>query len=140
MNAYGTTTFRVRYAETDQMGVVHHANYVIWCEQGRTDYMRELGVDYADLERDGLFLPVADLRIRYGASARYGEEIRVITRIESVRSRAITFAYEIQRAPTGERLATATTMLVATDARGATCTLPSPLVARFRDVIHANPS
>lgn len=137
MTGPGITTFRVRYAETDQMGVVHHANYVIWCEQGRTDYMRELGVDYAELERSGLFLPVADLRIRYGASARYGEEIRVLTRIASVRSRAITFAYEIQRADTGQRLATATTMLVATDERGATCTLPPEIVSQFREVVDA---
>jgi acyl-CoA thioester hydrolase len=140
MTAHGATTFRVRYAETDQMGVVHHASYVIWCEQGRTDYMRELGVDYARLERDGLFLAVADLRIRYIAAARYDEEIRVLTRVESVRSRAITFAYEVQRAASSERLATASTMLIAIDSGGATRTLPAELIGRFRRVMHAPPA
>jgi acyl-CoA thioester hydrolase len=133
----GTSTFRVRYAETDQMGVVHHAAYVVWFELGRTDYMRELGVSYADLERSGLFLAVAELQIRYGAPARYDDEIRVHTRVERIQSRAVTFGYEVQRAGTGERLATGSTRLIATDAQGATRTLPTDLIACFRDVSDA---
>ncbi|MGH7443805.1 MAG: acyl-CoA thioesterase [Longimicrobiales bacterium] len=137
MTGTGESTFRVRYAETDQMGVVHHSNYVIWCELGRTDYMRQLGVDYAALERDGLFLAVAELRLRYVAPARYDDEIRVLTHVERVQSRAVTFAYEVRRAATDERLVTGTTLLIATDAHGGTRTLPHALLDRFRDAADA---
>ncbi|MGH7443342.1 MAG: acyl-CoA thioesterase [Longimicrobiales bacterium] len=137
MTRTGESTFRVRYAETDQMGVVHHSNYVIWCELGRTDYMRQLGVDYAALERDGLFLAVAELQLRYGAPARYDDEIRVLTHVERVQSRAVTFAYEVRRAATDERLATGTTRLIATDAHGCTRTLPRAILDCFRDVTDA---
>ena len=70
---------RVRYAETDQMGVVHHANYLLYCEVGRTDFLRSLGTSYADLEKEGVRLPVAEVTIRYHASARYDDHIRVET-------------------------------------------------------------
>ncbi len=133
----GESRFRVRYAESDQMGVVHHANYVIWFEQGRTDYMREIGVNYADVERDGVFLAVAEMQIRYGAPARYDDEIRVLTRVERVQSRAVTFAYEVLRAGDDARLASGYTRLVAMDAGGTARTLPKPLLARFADVLHA---
>ncbi len=133
----GETRFRVRYAETDQMGVVHHSNYVVWFELGRTDYMRDLGVSYARLEREGLFLAVAQIDIRYGAPARYDDELRVITRIERVRSRAVTFAYEVRRVDDDERLATGSTLLVAMDEHGVSRTLPATLLDRFRDVLHA---
>jgi len=59
------TTFAVRYAESDQMGIVHHASYVIWMEEGRSQYMRAKGVNYADLEREGMLLAVAELSVRY---------------------------------------------------------------------------
>lgn len=137
MNGPGISTFRVRYVESDQMGIVHHSNYVIWFEQGRTDYMRDIGVSYAQLERDGVFLAVAELQVRYGAPARYDDEIRVLTRVERVQSRAVTFAYEVQRSETGERLATGSTRLIATDAAGVTRTLPKDLLERFTDVLHA---
>ena len=137
MSRMGVSTFRVRYAETDQMGVVHHSNYVVWCELGRTDYMREVGVSYAELERDGLLLAVAELQLRYGAPARYDDEIRVFTRIARVQSRAITFTYDIRRAATDERLASASTRLIATDRSGATRTLPRELLERFRKLADA---
>lgn len=140
MTHIGESTFRVRYAETDQMGVVHHSNYVIWCELGRTDYMRELGVDYGALERDGLFLAVAELQLRYGAPARYDDEIRVLTCVERVQSRAVTFAYEVRRAATDERLATGTTRLIAMDADGRTRTLPNTILDCFRDAANASSS
>src|SRR5690606_1798658 len=84
-----TTKLRVRYAETDQMGVVYHTHYLVWCEIGRTDFIRQLGVSYAELERQGLFLAVAEANIRYAGSARYDDPIRVETWLDAVQSRMI---------------------------------------------------
>jgi acyl-CoA thioester hydrolase len=127
-------TLRVRYAETDQMGVVYHSNYLIWCEIGRTDYLRELGATYADLEKQGLRLAVADAQLRYHASARYDDLVQIETWIERAQSRALTFGYEIFRIePTPrQRLVTASTRLIALDANGSLCTLPPDLLELFR--------
>lgn len=91
------TELRVRYAETDQMGVVYHAHYLVWCEVGRTDFIRALGVPYAEMERQGVRLAVAEATVRYHAGARYDDRIRVETRLTEVRSRMVTFAYRILR-------------------------------------------
>jgi acyl-CoA thioester hydrolase len=80
--------FRVRYAETDQMGVVYHTNYLIWCEMGRTDFIRTRGMSYADIERAGIGLAVSELSARYHSAARYDDMIRVRTRLAELRSRA----------------------------------------------------
>jgi acyl-CoA thioester hydrolase len=86
-----TLDLRVRYAETDQMGVVYHTHYLVWCEMGRTDYIRQLGTTYAHIEARGTRLAVADAAIRYHAPARYDDLIRVATTLTDVKSRAITF-------------------------------------------------
>ena len=129
------STLRVRYAETDQMGVVYHAHYLVWCEIGRTDFLRALGRSYAQLERDGVFLAVTDAHVRYLASARYDEEIRIETWIERVQSRAVTFGYEISRTAPAPvtRLAVATTTLVALDSRGTPVRLPADVLQALRD-------
>jgi acyl-CoA thioester hydrolase len=120
--------FRVRYAETDQMSVVYHANYLVWCEMGRTELIRVLaGVSYADLEADGILLAVADLSIRYHAAARYDNLIRVKTSLADARSRSVTFEYVITNADTSERLATARTVLVSLDSQGRPIVMPEPL-------------
>ncbi|MER3458144.1 MAG: hypothetical protein C4309_05495, partial [Chloroflexota bacterium] len=80
------TTFHVRYAETDQMGVAHHSAYVVWMEEGRSAYMRAMGSDYAEIERSGYFFTVTELHVRYLAPAHYGERITVRTRLEDIRS------------------------------------------------------
>lgn len=116
---------RVRYAETDQMGVVYHANYLVWCEIGRTDYIRRAGRSYADLERDGVLLAVSDASLRFRASARYDDPIRVHTALTSVGSRGMTFAYRIVRADTGARLVSATTSLVSITADGRLTAMPA---------------
>src|SRR3954467_15318610 len=90
-----STEFRVRYAETDRMGVVYHANYLVWCEVGRVEFMRALGRDYATLEEQGTGLAVTDARVRYLAPARFDDPIRVTTTLAGVRSRAVSFVYEI---------------------------------------------
>jgi acyl-CoA thioester hydrolase len=125
---------RVRYAETDQMGVAYHANYLIWCEVGRTDYIRHLGVTYAEMERQGVLLAVADAQVRFHASARYDDVVRIDTRLAGVRSRMVTFAYELSRVDAAgavERLATASTALVSLDADGK----PTAMPAQFRELL-----
>src|SRR3712207_5575615 len=103
---------RVRYAETDQMGVVYHANYLVWCEIGRVEFIRALGTSYASLERSGVTLAVAEASVRYHAPARYDDLVRIETSLSDVRSRTITFDYLITHAETRARLVTARTTLV----------------------------
>lgn len=120
--------FRVRYAETDQMGVVYHANYLIWCEVGRTEFIRvACGMPYAEIERLGVGLAVSDAALRFHAPARYDDLIRVTTTLGAVRSRTIAFEYLITRASDGARLVTASTTLVGVDRTGRTVSLPSSL-------------
>lgn len=118
---------RVRYAETDQMGVVYHANYLVWCEIGRTDFIRALGKSYATFEAEGLQLAVSDATLRYSLSARYDDSIIVRTRLTSVRSRAMTFHYRICEARANGTLVEATTTLVSLSASGRMATLPPDL-------------
>jgi acyl-CoA thioester hydrolase len=125
------TELRVRYAETDQMGVVYHANYLIWCEIGRTEYIRAVGTPYAQIEREGVRLAVVDVTMRCHAPARYDEVIRVETSLSEVRSRTLTFGYVITRAETGERLVSATTVLASIDSRGRVTSLPPAVRQRF---------
>ena len=128
------STVRVRYAETDQMGVAYHANYLIWCEVGRTDYIRSLGITYAELERQGVRLAVVDAQLRFHASAHYDDVVTIDTRLVGVRSRMVTFRYELSRpAADGrtERLASAMTSLVALDDAGR----PTTLQPAFRELL-----
>lgn len=122
--------FRVRYAETDQMGVVYHANYLVWCEIGRTELIRRRGSSYADLERGGVLLAVSEAKLRFHASARYDDTVRVETWVEEVRSRGVTFGYLISRVDGDDlsRLVTATTALVALGRDARPRKLPPDLV------------
>lgn len=129
--------FRVRYGETDQMGVVYHAEYLVWCEMGRTELMRSLGLAYAELERRGTRLAVAEASLRYHAPARYDELVRVETTLARLGSRAITFDYVIRNATTGTRLASAQTTLVAMDAAGRATTIPADVRALFEPLAGA---
>jgi acyl-CoA thioester hydrolase len=107
--AVSESVIRVRYQETDQMGVVYHANYLVWFEVGRTEWIRKLGYTYKDLEEKGLLLPVVDLHVRYAAPARYDDEVTVRTRITEVAGGKLTFHYEILRRDDGQLLVTGTT-------------------------------
>ena len=101
------TRLRVRYAETDQMGVVYHANYLVWMEVGRVEYWRAAGLRYRDMERDdGILLVVAEVNCRYLAPAVYDEEVIVRTRVAEASPRMIRFEYELLDAGDGRRLAT----------------------------------
>jgi acyl-CoA thioester hydrolase len=104
------TRFRVRYAETDQMGVVYYANYLIWMELGRAEYCRASGIRYKDMEStDGILLAVVDAHCRYLSPARYDEEIAVKTWIARGNRRMVEFHYEIREAQTARELATGET-------------------------------
>lgn len=120
-----STELRVRYAETDQMGVVYHAHYLVWCEIARTDLIRTFGASYRDLEQRGVRLAVAEASVRYIAPARYDDRIRVETQLSGVTSRTMTFDYAILNADSSERLATARTTLISLNADNRVVTLPA---------------
>lgn len=129
------TQFRVRYAETDQMGVVYHANYLVWCEIGRTDLIRELGTPYAELERQDVALAVVEASLRFHAAARYDDLIRVRTSLRDVRSRMISFDYLIENADTGARLVTASTTLASLTRGSKPTSLPSDLRKKLQNAL-----
>jgi acyl-CoA thioester hydrolase len=104
------TRFRVRYAETDQMGVVYYANYLIWMELGRAEYCRSAGIRYRDMEvEDGILLAVVESHCRYLSPARYDEEIAVKTWVAKANQRMVEFEYEIRNAVSGRQLASGAT-------------------------------
>jgi acyl-CoA thioester hydrolase len=129
-----TAELRVRYAETDQMQVVYHSNYLIWCEVGRTDFMRQHGMSYAEMEKNGIGLTVSEYSVRLHASARYDDLVRVATTLTDVRSRQVTFDYLLTNALTGERLATAKTSLVSISPAGRPVAMPADVRARLEAV------
>lgn len=86
---------RVRYKETDAMGIAHHSNYIVWFEIGRTDFCRETGIPYAEIERRGYVLVVGEIRCRYMTPFRYDEEVVIRTSVGALGSRAIEFTYEL---------------------------------------------
>jgi acyl-CoA thioester hydrolase len=126
------TTFYVRYAETDQMGIVHHSHYVVWMEEGRSEYMRRNGLDYVAIEQSGLALAVTEVNVRYLAPAHYNERVTVRTRIDSLRSRALTFGYEIINADTQQRLAVGSVKLMLIDRQGQVISLPDTMQAALQ--------
>lgn len=97
---------RVRYGESDQMGVVHHANYVLYAEEARTELMRQQGCSYAQMERDGLALPVRSLQLRFRAPAHYEDELELRTHVARLRGASVTFHSEIHRPADGMHIAT----------------------------------
>jgi acyl-CoA thioester hydrolase len=121
------TTFRVRYAETDAMGVVYHANYLVWFEVGRGDYFRACGQDYGEWEKQGYYLPVSEVHARYHAPAHYGDSVIVHTWLEEAQSRSVTLGYEVVDASSRARLVTGWTKHICMDHEGRACRLPAEL-------------
>ncbi len=107
----------VRYAETDQMGVVYHANYIIWMEVGRTQLIQDLGFDYTEMEKEGYIVPVIDLSVQYKKPARYGDTVTVRTWVEEHGRLRTTYGYEVVL-PDGELAATGTTEHVMLNDKG----------------------
>lgn len=117
--------FRVRYAETDQMGVVYHANYLVWMEMGRVELCRELGVRYRDMEeQDGVLLAVAEASCRYASPARYDDEIVVRTRVLRSTTRLLQFGYEVRESQSDRLLVTGSTTHVFCTRELRPCRLP----------------
>lgn len=108
---------RVRYVETDRMGIVYHANYAVWFEIGRTELCRQAGVVYRDLEESGFLLVVAELGVRYASPAQYDDELVVRTCVAELGSRTVRFDYEVARVADGVRLASGFTRHVFLDAK-----------------------
>jgi acyl-CoA thioester hydrolase len=124
---------RVRYAETDQMGVVYHSNYFIWFEVGRVDLLRQLGFTYREMEQeDGCYIAVVDARCRFKAPARYDDEIVVRTHLKNVRESLIHFGYEVVRETDGTLLAEGETTHIVTDSGMRKRELPAKYVAVFK--------
>src|ERR1700690_3146125 len=112
------TRIRVRYAETDQMGVVYHANHFIWFEVGRVEFLRQLGFSYKDMEQeDNCFIAVVDARCRYKAPVHYDDEVIVCTHLKHVREKVIRFGYELRKGESGELLAEGETTHIVADAQ-----------------------
>ncbi len=118
------TTFYVRFAETDLMGIVHHSTYVVWMEEGRSDFMRRKGFTFDQWEAANIGFAVSEMNLRYHASAHYGERVTVRTWIESLRSRQIVFGYEIVNADSRQELVTGTVKLIAVDKQNQVRTIP----------------
>lgn len=132
----GETLLRVRYAETDQMGVAYYGNYFTWFEVGRAELCRQLGFAYKQMEiEDDAFLIVAEARCSYKKPARYDDLLRIRTRVAETRSRTIRFAYEILNDTTGELLATGETTHVVCDRAGRAKKLPE----RYRKYFPSTP-
>ncbi len=123
------TVVNVRYAETDQMGIVYYANYLVWFEVGRVEWCKSKGFHYRDMEeQDGKFMTVAEASCRYRAPARFEDDILIRTAVGSATDRVVHFVYEVRNNRTGQVLATGETVHVVTDSK----VRPSRLPDRFR--------
>ena len=140
MIEYYDVTVRVRYAETDQMGVVYHSNFLIWFEVGRVEIMRSLGFDYKRMElEDDCYLVVADAHCRYHHPARYDELITVRTRILEAKSRKLKFGYEVLRQEDEKLLATGDTTHISCTREGRVTHFPEKYKAAFLAIAAALP-
>jgi len=127
---------RVRYAETDQMGVVYHANHFVWFEVGRVEFLRQLGFSYKDMElQDGGHIAVVEARCRYKAPARYDDEVIVRTQLKNVRESLVHFGYELVRATDGLLLAEGETTHVVIDRELKKTAIPDKYMTIFQEAI-----
>jgi acyl-CoA thioester hydrolase len=130
------TKIRVRYAETDQMGVVYHSNHLIWFEVGRVELMRQLGFSYREMERDEeRFFAVAEAKCRYRAPVYYDEEVIVRTRLKTARESVVIFGYDLVRAEGGTLLADGETTHIVTDTKMKIAALPEKYLKVFRAAV-----
>jgi acyl-CoA thioester hydrolase len=129
------TLVRVNYSETDQMGVVYHARYLVWLDIARTEHLRQSGMSYRELEAAGLRLAVSEVSIRYRQPARYDDPVRIRCWVREVASRRVEFGYSVEHAEDGRLFATASTSLLTLDTRMSLTRLPE----RVRQALHAIP-
>jgi acyl-CoA thioester hydrolase len=137
--AVNETRLRVRYAETDQMGVVYHSNHFIWFEVGRVELLRQLGFSYRDMEtNDHRFIAVVEAKCRYRAPVRYDEEVLIRTELLNVRDSVVHFGYELRRVPDDSLLAEGETTHIVTDAEMKIAALPEKYLKVFRAAVGKN--
>ncbi|MGH9714814.1 MAG: acyl-CoA thioesterase [Candidatus Acidiferrales bacterium] len=137
MNDYAETTVRVRYAETDQMGVVYHGNFFTWFEVGRVELCRHLGFEYKQMENeDDSYIVVAAAQCRYKMPARFDEILVIRTRVTQSQRRTIHFGYEVVNQATGDLIATGETTHVICDRRGRPKSLPEKYRKYFPPTAH----
>jgi acyl-CoA thioester hydrolase len=130
------TRIRVRYAETDQMGVVYHSNHFIWFEVGRVELLRQFGFSYKEMETiDDCFIAVVDARCRYKAPIHYDDEVVVRTYLKQVREKVIHFGYELLAAASRQLLAEGETTHIVTDAQMKSRRLPEKYLKVFRSAV-----
>jgi acyl-CoA thioester hydrolase len=132
--AVSETFVRVNYSETDQMGVVYHARYLVWLDVARTEHLRQCGMSYRDLEASGLRLAVSEVAIRYRQPARYDDPVRIRCWVRELASRKVEFGYAIEHAEDARLLATASTSLLALDSTMALSRLPDSVRDILREV------
>lgn len=131
--AVNETRLRVRYAETDKMGVVYHSNHFVWFEVGRVELLRQFGFSYRDMEdKDGRFIAVVEAKCRYRAPVRYDEEVLIRTTLSNVRDSVIHFAYELIRASDSSLIAEGETTHIVTDENMKVAVLPEKYLKAFR--------
>lgn len=109
------TRFTARYAETDQMGIVHHSNYAVWFEAGRTDFLKKAGVSNTEIEAKGILLPLYEMNCQFKIPARYEDEIMVVTRLKQISRVRLRFSYQVLNTSNHKLLATGETMHAWTD-------------------------
>jgi acyl-CoA thioester hydrolase len=135
----GETTLRVRYAETDKMGVVYHTNFAIWFEVGRVELLRHLGFEYSEMEtQDNCHIPVVDLRVRYKSPALYDDEVVIRTELKNARRSLLHFGYEVKRCNGDQALlATGETTHIIVDRDLRRCQLPEKYMSAFAASVRA---
>ncbi|HQL47830.1 MAG TPA: thioesterase family protein [Holophaga sp.] len=129
------TPIRVRYAETDAMGIVHHAVYPVWMELGRSEFLRAQGQGYSEWEAQGIFMSVGELKVRYRSPARYDELVQVRTWLKEAGRRRVVFGYEVTR--DGQRLAEGESIHIVTGPDGRARVLPDALLAQVAGAVRS---
>jgi len=134
VSAESVIELRVNYSETDQMGVVYHANYLVWFDRARTEHLRTTGYTYREMEEEGVYLAVTEARLRFRRPALYDDLVRVRCWVRDLASRRVTFGYAVERAASGELLATGETSLMALDRDRNPTRIPEHVSERLEQV------
>lgn len=130
-NAVAAVDVAVRFAETDLMGVVHHAAYVVWFEVGRVAWMSAAGMPYTEIAAGGHHFAVTGIQVAYRASSRFGDTVRILTRLAELRSRQVKFSYELRRVAGNAVIATGVSDHICVDLEGRTGKIPPAIAARL---------
>jgi acyl-CoA thioester hydrolase len=134
VNPFSTSEITVRYAETDQMGLAYHANYLVWCDVARTQYLRERSVSYRELEQRGFRLAVVEAQVRYRSPVRYDDRVRIRCWVRDVSSRGVEFGYLMERPEDARPVATARTALIVLDENYAITRIPADVRSALDEV------